>query len=69
MGQLKEIAMHFYKLENLTVKVLEHTNEAPVEGDPMAMDTKTVLIKYRLDFDNREYVSFFCFWFPIQFYL
>lgn len=69
MGQLKEIAMHFYKLENLTVKVLEHIKETPVDADATSMDTKTVLIRYRLDFDNREYVSLFFFLITNIFYV
>lgn len=59
MGQLNEIATVFYKLENMSVKVLESINDDP--GSPtssLKLDARTVCVKYRLDFDNRDYVSF-----------
>lgn len=57
MGQLNEIATVFYKLENMSVKVLESLNDDPGSTrSPLTLDAKTVCVKYRLDFDNREYV-------------
>lgn len=61
MGQLCEIAEVFYKLNNMTVRILESKNDNPdnIEGEQTdAMnDAKAVVVKYRLDFDNRDYVS------------
>lgn len=61
MGQLCEIAETFYNIDNMTVHILESKNDNPDStGDEQtdAMnDTKAVVVKYRLDFDNREYVS------------
>lgn len=57
MGQLYEIATVFYKLENMTVRILESRNDNPGSTTgPVTLDTKTVFVKYRLDFDNRDYV-------------
>lgn len=57
MGQLNEIATVFYKL-NITVRVLESKNDNPGSTTgPVTLDAKTVFVKYRLDFDNKEYVS------------
>lgn len=58
MGQLCEIAEVFYKLNNMTVRILESKNDNPGSTtSPLLLDTKTVFVKYRLDFDNRDYVS------------
>lgn len=58
MGQLCEIAEGFYKLDSLTVRILESKNDDPGStSGPITLDAKTVLVKYRLDFDNRDYVS------------
>lgn len=58
MGQLYEIATVFYKLDNLNVHILESRNDnVGSTSVPLAHDTKTVVVKYRLDFDNRDYVS------------
>lgn len=58
MGQLCEIAQVFYKLDNLTVRILECKNDNPGSTtSPLSLDAKTVFVKYRLDFDNRNYVS------------
>lgn len=58
MGQLCEVAECFYKLNNLKVRVLESKNDNPQGSTTSALtDAKTVFVKYRLDFDNREYVS------------
>lgn len=58
MGQLCEIAEVFYKLNDLTVRVLESKNDNPGSTtSPLLLDQKTVFVKYRLDFDNRDYVS------------
>lgn len=58
MGQLNEIATVFYELDNLNVRILESRNDnAGSTSDPLTHDTKTVVVKYRLDFDNRDYVS------------
>lgn len=58
MGQLYEIATVFYKLDNLNVHILESRNDnVGSTSVPLAQDAKTVMVKYRLDFDNRDYVS------------
>lgn len=57
MGQLYEIATVFYKLENITVRILESKNDNPGSTSGSTLDTKSVFVKYRLDFDNRDYVS------------
>lgn len=62
MGILCEIAEVFYKLENMTVHILESKNDnleiAAVEEQADSMnDGKAVVVKYRLNFDNRDYVS------------
>lgn len=62
MGILCEIAEVFYKLENMTVHILESRNDnleiTAVEEQTDAMnDAKAVVVRYRLDFDNRDYVS------------
>lgn len=59
MGQLCEIAEVFYKLNDLTVQILESKNDNPGSTtSPLSLtDAKTVFVKYRLDFDNRDYVS------------
>lgn len=57
MGQLYEIATVFYKLDDITVRILESKNDNPGSTtSPLTLDTKTVFVKYRLDFDNRDYV-------------
>lgn len=58
MGQLYEIAKTIYDL-NLKIKVLESENDVPGSGSSSSenSDLKQVLVKYRLDFDNKEYVS------------
>lgn len=60
MGQLCEIAEVFYKLNNMTVRILESRNDNPdTTGDEQTdamSDAKAVVVKYRLDFDNRDYV-------------
>ncbi|XP_055323492.1 soluble guanylate cyclase 89Db-like isoform X2 [Sitodiplosis mosellana] len=59
MGQLCEIAEVFYKLNDLTVRILESKNDDPgsTTGPLSLTDAKTVFVKYRLDFDNRDYIS------------
>lgn len=58
MGQLYEIATVFYKLDDLHVRVLESRNDnVGSTSNPVTHDTKTVMVKYRLDFDNTDYVS------------
>lgn len=58
MGQLCEIAEVFYKLNDLTVRIIESRNDNPGSTtSPLLLDQKTVFVKYRLDFDNRDYVS------------
>lgn len=49
MGQLQQIAQDFYNLK-LKVRVLEKASSA-------AGNKTTVIVTYRLDFDNRPYVS------------
>lgn len=59
MGQLYEIGTVFYNLDKMTVRVLESKNDNIVNtsgATPTVSDTKTVVVKYRLDFDNRDYV-------------
>lgn len=58
-GQLMEIARAFFDM-SLAVRILESQND--IHGGtagPINMHSglKEVVIKYRLDFDNREYVS------------
>lgn len=57
MGQLCEIAEVFYKLTDLKVRVLESKNDNAGSTTTPMIDAKTVVVKYRLDFDNRDYVS------------
>lgn len=59
MGQLYEIATVFYNLEKITVRVLETRNDGiGSTTGPVMLDSKTVVVKYRLDFDNRDYVIY-----------
>lgn len=58
LGQLLEIANEIYGLD-LKVRILEAEND--INGGttgPINLDTglKSVVVKYRLDFDNSEYV-------------
>lgn len=58
-GQLMEIAKQLYNMD-ITIKVLESQNDVPGgTTGPISIQggLKTVIVKYRLDFDNREYVS------------
>lgn len=56
-GLLNEIATLFYQLDNISVRVLESKNDTPGSTTgPIQLDAKTVVVKYRLDFDNRDYV-------------
>lgn len=57
MGQLCEIAEVFYKLTDLKVRIIESKNDNPGSTTSPLLDAKTVFVKYRLDFDNRDYVS------------
>lgn len=60
MGQLYEIATVFYNLERITVRVLETKNDSMGSTtSPLSLDAKTIVVKYRLDFDNRDYVIIF----------
>lgn len=57
-GQLLEIAKQLYGMD-VSIKVLESQNDTPGgTSGPIAPQggLKTVIVKYRLDFDNREYV-------------
>lgn len=59
-GQLCEIAKSFFQM-NLQVRILESQND--IQGGtvgPMNLKggLKEVTVKFRLDFDNREYVSY-----------
>lgn len=57
-GLLYEIASMFYGLESIDVRVLESKNDNPgCTTGPLQLEPKTVTVKYRLDFDNRDYVS------------
>ncbi len=50
----------FYGLESIDVRVLESKNDDPGSTTgPLQLEPKTVTVKYRLDFDNRDYVSYF----------
>lgn len=58
-GQLMEIAKQLYNMD-VTIKVLESQNDVPGgTAGPISIQggLKTVIVKYRLDFDNRDYVS------------
>lgn len=60
MGQLMEIAKTIYGIENLRLKVLESENDVPggtIGPISLGTDLQQVVVKYRLDFDNKEYVS------------
>jgi guanylate cyclase, other len=53
-----EIAKGIYNLE-LKVKIIEAENDKPggtVGPIDLAAGLKSVVVKYRLDFDNRDYV-------------
>lgn len=58
LGQLLEIANEIYGLD-LKVKILEAENDikggtaGPID---LSSGLKSVVVKYRLDFDNSEYV-------------
>lgn len=59
-GQLYEVGKNFFNLE-VKVRVLDSTND--IQGGtagPIFMngDTKNVVVTYRMDFDNRDYVRF-----------
>lgn len=76
MGQLYEIAKTIYNL-NLKIKVLESENDEPggttadlcAASSSANADLKQVVVKYRLDFDNKEYVSGFLLTFCDRFHL
>lgn len=59
MGQCHEIARSFYNLE-IQIRILESRNDStggttgPIQ---FSGTSKSVFVKYRLDFDNRDYVS------------
>uniref|UniRef100_A0A1Q3FL72 guanylate cyclase n=1 Tax=Culex tarsalis TaxID=7177 RepID=A0A1Q3FL72_CULTA len=58
-GQLMEIAKQLYNMD-LTIKVLESQNDVPGgTTGPISIQggLKMVIVKYRLDFDNREYMQ------------
>uniref|UniRef100_A0A8D8ESK9 Soluble guanylate cyclase 89Db n=1 Tax=Culex pipiens TaxID=7175 RepID=A0A8D8ESK9_CULPI len=58
-GQLMEIAKQLYNMD-ITIKVLESQNDVPGgTTGPISIQggLKTVIVKYRLDFDNREYME------------
>ncbi|XP_065083178.1 soluble guanylate cyclase 89Db-like [Ochlerotatus camptorhynchus] len=58
-GQLMEIAKQLYNME-VTIKVLESQNDVPGgTAGPISIQggLKTVIVKYRLDFDNKEYMQ------------
>lgn len=61
MGQLMEIAKTIYNISNLKITVLESENDVPGgTTGPIKLgesDLQQVVVKYRLDFDNKEYVS------------
>lgn len=56
---MNEIATVFFKLDQISVRVLESKNDISSGGTtgPLQLDAKTVVVKYRLDFDNRDYVN------------
>lgn len=54
-GQLLEIAKQFYD-SDLKVTVLESQNDTPGNPDNQNGGINEVVVKFRLDFDNREYV-------------
>lgn len=59
-GQLLEISKEIYNLD-LKIKIIEAENDtvggtiAPIDLGTASL--KSVLVKLRLDFDNRDYVS------------
>uniref|UniRef100_A0A182W3L6 guanylate cyclase n=1 Tax=Anopheles minimus TaxID=112268 RepID=A0A182W3L6_9DIPT len=58
-GQLLEIAKQLYGMD-VSIKVLESQNDTPGgTSGPISIQggLKTVIVKYRLDFDNREYMQ------------
>lgn len=62
MGQLLEIANTIYSINDLKIKVLDSENDVPGgTTGPISLgtDLQQVVVKYRLDFDNREYVSIY----------
>lgn len=48
-GQLFHIAKELYNTD-LSIRVLESSNNIP--------GSRNVMVKFRIDFDNRQYVSF-----------
>lgn len=61
MGQLIEIAEGLYGF-SVKIKVLESINDtAGGTTGPISLDggLKTVIVRYRLDFENVQYVSHF----------
>lgn len=67
MGQLYEIAESFFNLQ-LKITVLEDSSELTTASATTSQDTNHVVVKYRLDFDNRDYVSGICFFFRETFF-
>ncbi|XP_058062211.1 soluble guanylate cyclase 89Db-like [Anopheles bellator] len=58
-GQLLEIAKQLYGMD-VSIKVLESQNDNPGgTSGPISIQggLKTVIVKYRLDFDNRDYME------------
>lgn len=51
----------FYGLESIDVRVIDSKNDNPgCTTGPLQLEPKTVTVKYRLDFDNRDYVIWCC---------
>lgn len=56
-GLLNEIATMFYNLNDMNVTVLDSKNDSTGNtAGPIHLDAQTVVVRYRLDFDNRDYV-------------
>jgi guanylate cyclase, other len=59
-GQLMEIALKFFNNFDIKISILESMNDTPGgTTGPISLHggLKTVIVKYRLDFDNSDYVS------------
>lgn len=57
-GQLQEIAAEIYNIDNLNIRIIDSQTHLNESGATTSAGVKPFLVKYRLDFDNRDYVRF-----------
>lgn len=59
MGQLYTIARELYNYKEISIRIIDSSNDNPGgTAGPISIHggLKSVMVKYRLDFDNRDYV-------------